>query len=44
MLAEVVWINIQLSEGEKNYRSGVRFINISLEDMTKLKNFLASFS
>jgi len=44
MLAEVVWINTRLSEGEKNYQSGVRFINISLEDMTKLKNFLASFS
>jgi c-di-GMP-binding flagellar brake protein YcgR len=42
MLAEVVWINNQLDEGEKHYRSGVRFINISPEDMTKLKNFLAS--
>jgi c-di-GMP-binding flagellar brake protein YcgR len=44
MLAEVVWINTQLGEGEKHYRSGVRFINISLEDMTKLKNFLANLS
>jgi c-di-GMP-binding flagellar brake protein YcgR len=42
MLVEVVWINTQLGEGEKNYRSGVRFINISPEDTTKLKNFLAS--
>jgi c-di-GMP-binding flagellar brake protein YcgR len=40
--AEVVWINSQLGKGEKHYRSGVRFINISLEDITKLKNFLAS--
>jgi hypothetical protein len=40
----VVWINTQLGEGEKHYRSGVRFINISPEDMTKLKNFSASLS
>jgi len=43
-LAEVVWINTQLAEGEKHYRSGVRFINISPEDMTKLKKFLLSLS
>jgi hypothetical protein len=37
-------MNTQLGEGEKHYRSGVRFINISLEDMAKLKYFLASLS
>jgi len=42
MLVQVVWMNTQLGEGEKNYRSGVRFINISPEDMIKLKNFSAS--
>jgi c-di-GMP-binding flagellar brake protein YcgR len=42
VLAEVAWINTQLGEGEKLYRSGVRFINISPEGMTQLKNFLAS--
>lgn len=42
VLAEVVWINSQLGEGEKLYRSGVRFINISPEGMTKLKHFLAN--
>jgi c-di-GMP-binding flagellar brake protein YcgR len=42
MLVEVVWVNTQLGEGEKHYRSGVRFINISPEDMTKLKTFSAS--
>jgi c-di-GMP-binding flagellar brake protein YcgR len=41
-LVEVVWISTQLDEGEKHYRSGVRFVNISPEDMTKLKNFSAS--
>ena len=43
MLVEVVWINTQLAEGEKDYRSGVKFTNISQEDMTKLKEFSASF-
>jgi len=43
-LAEVVWINTQLGEGEQHYRSGVRFINISPEDVTKLKNFSTSLS
>jgi c-di-GMP-binding flagellar brake protein YcgR len=43
-LVEVVWVNAQLGEGEKHYRSGVRFINISAEDVTKLKNFSASLS
>jgi c-di-GMP-binding flagellar brake protein YcgR len=40
---EVVWINAQLDKGEKQYRSGVRFVNISPEDMGKLKNFSESF-
>ena len=42
VLAEVVWMNTQLGEGEKLFRSGVRFINISPEEMTQLKDFLAS--
>jgi c-di-GMP-binding flagellar brake protein YcgR len=42
MLAEVAWINTQLAEGEKLYRAGVRFINISPEGLTKLKIFFAS--
>ena len=42
VLAEVAWINTQLGEGEKLYRSGVRFVNISPEGMTQLKDFLAS--
>jgi hypothetical protein len=44
MLVEVVWINPPLSEGKQHYRSGVRFINISPDDMTKLKNLSASLS
>ncbi len=43
MLVQVVWVNIQPVEGEKHYRSGVRFVDISPEDMSKLKNFSSSF-
>ena len=44
MLAEVVWIDIQLDTGGGDYRCGVRFVDISSEDMTKLKTFLRSLS
>lgn len=43
MLVEVVWVNLQRGDGEKHYRSGVRFVNISPEDMIKLKTFSSSF-
>jgi c-di-GMP-binding flagellar brake protein YcgR len=43
MVVEVVWINAQLAEGEKHYRSGVRFTNISPENMMKLKEFSEVF-
>jgi c-di-GMP-binding flagellar brake protein YcgR len=43
MIVEVVWINTQLAEGEKHYRTGVKFASISPEDMTKLKEFSAAF-
>jgi hypothetical protein len=44
VLAEVAWTEIHLGETWGDYRCGVRFIDISPEDMTKLKNFLGSFS
>ena len=43
MVVEVVWIKTQLAEGERHYRTGVRFTSISPEDMTKLKEFSAVF-
>ena len=43
-LAEVAWIDIYLGEVWGDYRYGVKFIDISPEDMTKLKNFLRSLS
>jgi len=42
MVAEVVW-STDLAEGEKHYRSGVRFTNISPENLTRLKEFSATF-
>jgi hypothetical protein len=43
MVVEVVWINTQLAEGEKHYRTGVRFASISPENMTKLREFSSVF-
>ncbi len=44
MLVQVVWRDIHLGKDWGDYRTGVRFIDISPEDMTKLKNFLRSLS
>ncbi len=44
MRTEVVWVNPELNEVENRYRSGVKFTNISPEDMTKLKSFIVSLS
>ncbi len=44
VLAEVVWMDIHLDKGEGDYRCGIKFIDISPEDMTKLRNFLGSLS
>jgi c-di-GMP-binding flagellar brake protein YcgR len=44
VLAEVAWTDIHLGEKWGDYRCGVKFIDISPEDMTKLKNFLRSLS
>jgi hypothetical protein len=39
VLAEVAWTDIHLGESWGDYRCGVRFIDISPEDMNKLKIF-----
>jgi len=44
VLAEVVWMNNHLGKDRKNYPYGVKFIDISPEDGTKLRNFLRSLS
>src|SRR5512137_1929092 len=42
VLAEVVWIDILAGDGE--YRSGVKFVDISQDDLEKLKTFLESLT
>jgi len=42
--AEVVWIDIHLEKDWGDYRSGLRFIEIDSDDLTKLKNFLRTLS
>lgn len=44
VLTEVVWMDNHLSKDRDNYPYGVKFIDISLEDGAKLRNFLRSFS
>jgi c-di-GMP-binding flagellar brake protein YcgR len=43
-LAEVVWEDIHLGKDWGDYRAGVKFIDISPDDLNKLKNFLRSLS
>ena len=44
VLAEVVWTDNHLSKDREYYPYGVKFVDISPEDDTKLKNFLRSLS
>lgn len=44
MIAEVVWIDLHLPEGWGDYRCGLRFIDISPENLALLKDLLASLS
>jgi c-di-GMP-binding flagellar brake protein YcgR len=44
VLAEVVWTDIHLDKDWGDYRCGVRFTDISSEDMIKLKHFLRTLS
>jgi len=44
VLAEVVWTDVHLDKGWGDYRCGVNFIDVSPEDMIKLKEFLGSLS
>jgi c-di-GMP-binding flagellar brake protein YcgR len=44
VVAEVVWTDLRLGEAWGEYRSGVKFIEISPEDLQILKDFLMSFT
>ena len=42
ILVKVVWVDIYPEKNWGDYRTGVSFIDVSPEDMTKLRNFLRS--
>lgn len=44
MTAEVVWIDMHLETGWGDYRTGLKFVDISPEDLKCLKEFLFSLS
>ena len=44
VVAEVVWMDIHLGKEWGDYRCGVKFIDISSDDLSKLKIFLKSLS
>jgi hypothetical protein len=43
-LVQVVWKDILSGEGREDYRTGVKFIDMSLQDLDTLKIFLRSLS
>ena len=43
-LVEVVWVDVHVGKDWGDYRTGVRFVEISTEEMDKLKSFLRSLS
>jgi c-di-GMP-binding flagellar brake protein YcgR len=44
IVAEVVWMDIHLGKDWGDYRCGVRFVDISHENLNKLKRFLRTLS
>ena len=44
ILTEVVWVDIHLGKDWGDYRCGVKFMEISQEDLKRLENFLRSLS
>ena len=44
ILTEVVWVDIHLGKDWGDYRCGVKFMEISQEDLNRLKIFLRSLS
>lgn len=44
LLVEVAWIDIHLGKERRDYRTGVKVVDISLEDLDKLKNFLKNLA
>ncbi len=43
-MVEVVWVDIHLEKDGGEYRAGVRFAEISTQDMASLRDLLRSLS
>jgi c-di-GMP-binding flagellar brake protein YcgR len=43
-LVEIVWVDLNMGEGWGDYRAGAKFIDISQEDLGKVKRFLRSLA
>ena len=41
---EVIWVDIHLGESWGDHRSGVKFVDVSSEDLNKIRKFLKSLS
>jgi hypothetical protein len=41
-LVEIVWIDLNMGAGWGDYRTGAKFVDISQEDLDKVKGFLQS--
>lgn len=44
VIAEVIWIDIHLDKDWGDYRTGLKFVDISYEDLSRLQDFLTSLS
>jgi hypothetical protein len=41
---EIVWVDLNMGEGWGDHRTGVKFVDISQEDLDKVKGFLRSLA
>ncbi|MDI7258661.1 MAG: PilZ domain-containing protein [Thermodesulfobacteriota bacterium] len=44
VITEVIWIDIHLEKDWGDYRTGLKFVDISSEDLSRLRDFLTSLS
>jgi c-di-GMP-binding flagellar brake protein YcgR len=44
MVVQITWVDMHLGKEWGDYRSGVRFIDVSPDDLNKLKTFLKNLS
>jgi len=44
MVVQIAWVDLHLGREWGDYRSGVRFVDISPEDLDRLKTFLTNLS